>query len=219
MLTLSKQNSKLNELAKSLGLKRSQVISIDLPAGFTCPAAALCQTYANRHTGKQTKGRHHQFSCYASDLEARYKNVRAAHWRNWDALVPHMKDPGAMADIIDGSIPDNVRVVRIHSSGDFFNKEYYQAWVIVATRRPDVIFFGYTKVYPLLKESRPDNLKLVYSHGGTFDDSAVDVPTSYVVKDAQEARDMALPVACPTPTDPSDYEFILSQRSFAIILH
>ena len=55
-LSFSKGNRKLNELATDLGLKKSQVISFDLPAGHTCPMASECLSKADKITGKITDG-------------------------------------------------------------------------------------------------------------------------------------------------------------------
>jgi len=242
MLTISKQNGKLHEIADKLGWKHVQVVAVDLPAGFTCPAAALCQTFANRRTGRQTKGKKQEFSCFASDLEARYTNVRNAHWHNFDCIRPLLRDVQAMADLIEASLfppihPKSrklpVKVVRIHASGDFFSKSYYEAWVEVTRRRPNVLFFAYTKEYPLMKEYRPPNFALTLSKGGDYDDIARAEgyfqeeergddgkhPSCTVVKDAKEAAKLGLPVACATPTSPDDLEYIVANRSFAIILH
>ncbi len=219
-LKWARNNSKLNELASHLGLKKSEVVGFDLPAGFTCPAASLCLAYANKQTGKIKRGKDAQFLCYAAKLEAAFPAVRRAHWTNFDALRPIMNDELAIAGLIMAELPKGIKVVRIHTSGDFFTDAYYRAWKIVAMHNPDVKFFAYTKVYKLVSDNlRPDNFKMVYSHGGKYDGLADYVPTCFVTKDAQEAEDLGLPVACPTSTCPDDFEYIMAGRSFAILLH
>lgn len=220
-LKFSKDNSKMHELAHMLGVKKTHVTSFDIPAGFTCPAASLCQTYANKRTGKLTHGAHSKFNCYASKIESAFPSARRAHWYNFEAIRACKNDVTAMRDLILASIPKSAKIVRIHSSGDFFNTAYFHAWAEVAWARPDLVFFGYTKVLPLLQMPRPSNMHLVYSHGGNYDIEAakLQVPTCYVVKDIAEAEAMGIPVACAYSTSPDDYNYIIADKSFAIVIH
>jgi hypothetical protein len=220
MLKFSFQNSKLNKLAKLLGMKKKEVISFDLPAGFTCPAASLCRAYANRETGKITKGKDSKFLCYAAKIEAVYPSSRRAHWHNFDQLKPIMHDTESMVRLINESLPASVKVLRIHSSGDFMTEDYFKAWVLVARAHPDVIFFAYTKVLPYMKAETPDNFKMVYSMGGKWDNEYTkDMPACTVVSNGTQAEELGLPVACKTPTEPNDFHHIVEGNSFAICLH
>ena len=42
-------------------------------------------------------------------------------------------------------LPADATIVRIHVSGDFDTVGYIQSWIDLATNRPDVVFFGYTR--------------------------------------------------------------------------
>lgn len=169
LLKFSSGNTKMKHLATVMGLKFSSVLAFDLPAGFSCPAARICATYANRKDGTRTKGKHMQFVCYASKAETQYVNTRNARWYNFDAILACKGDSQAMAKLILASIPARVEIIRIHASGDFFSPEYFQAWVKVAIARPDITFFAYTKMLPFLKISRPENFAVQYSYGGKHD--------------------------------------------------
>lgn len=183
-LKFSSTNRKMNSLAKTLGVSKKQAVSFDLPAGYTCPAASLCKAYANKFNGKITDGKNMQFRCYAASLEAAFTNTRNAHWHNYDLL----KNSDDMANLIRESLPKNVKVVRVHSSGDFFNRDYFQAWVEVAQKNPDVQFFGYTKVLEYVTMNKPSNFSLVYSFGGIHDSEVTDsIPTCEVVKYSDES--------------------------------
>ena len=215
-LTYSIGNEKLLAMAKSLGLKSNQVTSFDLPAGHTCPAADMCKSFANRETGKITDGDNCKFRCYASSMEARYTATRKAHWRNFDALRKLSLDK--MVELILSSIPRTVKIVRIHASGDFFSKRYFQAWVRVAELCPDVTFFGYTKILPYVNSPKPDNFRLIYSFGGKMDSKVTCEPVAYVVKNIAEAIERGLHPACiDNPAD--DFEMIMSGKTFALCLH
>jgi len=214
-LHFSKHNRKLNELAEHLGVRKSQVVGFDLPAGWTCPAADMCLSKANRETGKITDGDNCQFRCYAASIEAFSPSARSNHWDNFDALKG--LDTQAMAQLISDNLP-KVKVVRIHASGDFFSKAYFMAWVEVAKMNPDIIFFGYTKMLPFLSIEMPDNMSIVYSHGGKFDALVNSEPVAYVVDTVADAIAQGLHPACvDNPSD--DFDLIRAGKSFALALH
>ena len=215
-LTFSIGNTKILALAGALGLNSNQVTSFDLPAGHTCPAADMCKSFANRETGKITDGENCKFRCYAASMEARYSASRRSHWRNFDALRKLTLD--GMVDLILSSIPKETKIIRIHSSGDFFSRKYFQAWVKVAEIRTDIQFFGYTKVLPYVNADKPENFRLVYSFGGKMDKKLKLQPVAYVVKDIAEAISRGLHAACiDNPAD--DYNLIMNGRTFALCLH
>lgn len=212
MLKFSFHNSKLNALASAKNLPKKAVVSFDLPAGHTCPAASLCRSMADRVTGKITDGDQMQFRCYAASGEAVFTNTRKLRWNNFDQLNGLNTDQ--MVDLILASIPAGVKIIRIHSSGDFFNKAYFMAWVKVAQIRDDIVFFGYTKILPFVDYPKSDNFYLVYSFGGKMDSQLTDQPVCRVITD----RSQAVNIAC--ETDPADdYDFIVNRQSFAILLH
>jgi hypothetical protein len=215
-LTFSTHNSKINELAKTQGLKKTQVVAFDLPAGHTCPAADVCQSFSDRETGKITDGENCKFRCYAASVESAFSASRRAHWRNFDVL--RKLTQAQMVELILKELPKDVKIIRIHSSGDYFSKRYFQAWVEVAKVRTDVRFFGYTKILNYVRADKPDNFRLVYSFGGKMDSKKTCEPTCYVVKDVAEAVIRGLDVSCKNnPAD--DFDFIMEGRTFALCLH
>jgi hypothetical protein len=217
MLKFSFGNSKLIELSEHLGLAKKQVVGFDLPAGYTCKCAKLCKSFSNRKTGKITDGQGMQFRCYAASTEAAFTAARNAHWHNFDEL--HGANFADMVKTIDASLPEGVKVVRIHASGDYFCKEYFQAWIKIAQIHPEIIFFGYTKILNYVNIARYlglPNFKLQYSFGGTMDELVTDEPTTKVIPTVADAE--GLPVACQiNPAD--DFDYIMAGVSFAIALH
>lgn len=211
-------NSKMNHLAAHLNLKKSQVVAFDLPAGYTCPAANLCHSRAHKVTGKITD--YGQFRCYAAKLEAAFPTVRRFRHNNLMAIA-RCKTAREIANLLLAALDEKVRVCRIHAAGDFFSQKYFDAWKIVAAERPDVVFFGYTKVLPYLLQERPANLHLAYSIGGLYDSSpdvtSLCTSTVFPTRDAADAA--GVPVACPTPTSPDDYDYITRGVSFGLIFH
>lgn len=101
--------------------------------------------------------------------------------------------------------------VRIHDSGDFFDRNYLLRWFEVARATDDVLFYAYTKEVPMVRAAPapPHNLRLVFSTGGQHDhlldpndDRHADVfPSTQAIIDAgytsQDAVDL-LAVLLPT---------------------
>jgi len=163
-----------------VGNKKLKHPYFSLPAGYSCPFASQCLSKADRggeevgDSGLKIKD-FGQFRCYAASQEAQYKNLRNQRWRNFDLLQGKSRDE--MADIINKSIeynlPHGTHVFRIHESGDFFNQDYFDAWIKVAKSHPETIFYAYTKSlkYWINRLSQiPENLILNASKGGRNDD-------------------------------------------------
>lgn len=216
MLKFSFGNEKLNCLRKHLGLAPTEVSSFDLPAGFTCPMADICKTFANKETGKLV--RVGEVKCYAAAVEGRYKNVRLAHWHNLDLISP-IRTSVEVASLIEESLPKKAKIIRIHSSGDFFRPEYFSGWDIVAKNNPEVQFFGYTKVLDYVKYRKSDNFNLVYSYGSK-DDYRWDAttPTCFIRVSDGQYPDVET-ICINKDNGYQDYQKILEGASFVINLH
>lgn len=211
------QSSKLRELAHMLNLRNSEVASADLVCGYSCPMADKCKSFANRETGKITDGKNTEFRCYGATLEGAFPSVRALHWQNFDTMIK-AKTIGKMTDELKQAIKPNLKVLRIHSFGDFFNENYFRAWLNITELFPNISFFAYTKVLPYLSVARPKNFSMVYSYGGLMDEYVTNEPTAFVVNTEKEAKALGIPVACKThPAD--DYKFVLKKKSFALVIH
>mgnify|MGYP003137976496 CR=1 FL=1 len=143
----------------------------DIPAGKTCPAAKYCKAAAIRVNGKATvvDGPDTIFRCYAASQEARLPNVYDKRAYNFKLLLDSI-DKGTTTELIENSISKNLLLTRVHSSGDFFCKEYLDAWLEVAANNPRNIFYAYSKTLNLfLNKSLPDNFYLTASYGGLYD--------------------------------------------------
>jgi len=220
MLKFSFGNSKIKLLANYLELPKKAVASFDLPAGYTCPAAYLCQSYANRETGKITDGKNIEFRCYAASSESAFPATRRLRWHNFDLLAK--KSYNKMLLEIENSLPVGLKVLRIHSSGDYFSRDYFMAWRMVAVTHPEIMFFGYSKILEYVRYSIDNplpNFRLVYSIGGKYDNILTDnIPSIRVVENKEIAYSLGLSVACDIhPAD--DYDYIINGQSFSIALH
>lgn len=219
ILKFATHNPKLAVLAENLGMKKTEVVAFDIPAGWTCPKACICKAKADKITGKIT--RFGRVLCYAAKAERYLPNVRAMRWYNFDML----KSVSSKADLINESLPKKAKIVRIHSSGDFFNLSYFRAWLDVANYNQNIQFFGYTKDLNYVIHNKPDNISLVYSWGG-LDDSryreeghnSQTIPTCFVEETAGQYPDEPL-ICGEHDKSYEDYQNILDGNSFKIGIH
>ncbi len=192
------------------------IATFSLPAGWVCPGAAQCLSRANRLTGHVKDGPNIRFRCYAASQEALYPSVRQSRWHNY-MLLSGLSSADMVALILK-SLHKMERIVRFHVSGDFFSQDYFDAWLEVARRRPDTVFYGYTKSLPFWVKRLnqiPPNVKLTASAGGKFDDliERHGLNRAQVVFSAEEAKSEGLKI------DKDDSLCLESKGDFALLLH
>ena len=180
---------------------------------------------------KVTKGKNAEFDCFAANQEMQYDAVRANRWHNFDLLIQAGKDGGAaaQADLIVKSLnyffdtEGKKHEVRIHESGDFYNGEYLEAWMQVATRMPDIKFYAYTKSVPYVqameeKLKNIPNLSITLSRGGKKDADIdkLDVKESKVFNTPEEVLKAGLIVDL---DDELAKEKGGKEKNFALLVH
>jgi len=126
-----------------------------------------------------------------------------------------------MAEEIDYALPQNAGIVRIHVAGDFFNKEYFRAWMRVASMNPTVLFYAYTKSLQYWIDNLgiiPDNLILTASSGGRDDNliSEHNLRETIVVYSVAEAIALGLDI---DHDDSHAARPSLAKRDFALLIH
>jgi hypothetical protein len=227
MVRFSKQNAKTKKLRKKrfaqkwLGTRR-KIYSFDLQSGKACPFALACKSQAvMTNQGLRIKdGPDCEFRCFSASNEVSYPPVYTLRKNNFD-LIRKCKTKREMVKMILAALPKDAGIIRIHVGGDFFNAKYFAAWLEIACRRPDILFYAYTKAIPYWFKhitSIPENLVLTASYGGKFDDliDALGLRSCRVVLEKKNARKLGLPL------DDSD-EFAANpakrDKSFSILLH
>lgn len=147
------QNSKIKKMT---GVKTYNwgIPAYKSQSGFrTCPNAAACAIGCYATMGAYT------FSNVAKVFEAR--------------LVLSKSD--AFVRVISAELTRRqVKRLRVHDSGDFYNEEYLLKWFNIMRRHPHVQFYAYTKMVTLIKKYQrlglaPANFTVVFSQGGTQD--------------------------------------------------
>lgn len=98
--------------------------------------------------------------CYAQKSEKRFPNVIKKRNNNYNAsLLEGFSD----AIIRDLNKSKKHKIVRIHSSGDFFSQDYINKWHYIISSNKDVMFYAYTKNldlfdFSVIKDNRNFNL-------------------------------------------------------------
>jgi hypothetical protein len=170
----------------------------------------------------EVDGRRHaeitgEYQCYASKAELLYPSVYRKRRVNRAATLASDFVSLMVSEIKD----EAVKVIRIHSSGDFYSPNYFEKWRSIIDALPSVTFFGYTKsldVMRITKEFPWHNFHFVYSWGGTHDLESLkyDIPRSYVaIGDDRNG----MPIIDTSKDATADYYYILDGVDFAIRLH
>lgn len=225
MLRFSQPNAKLKRLEvikwfiEGYG-QREYLYSFDLPAGRSCPGARECHSQPIK-IGKRWRvqdGRFCRFRCYSASQEVVFPKLRKMRERNLKELKG--KGKNQLINTILQSLPCEATIIRLHSSGDFFSQTYFDAWLEVARQRSDILFYAYTKAVPfwknrLRKVNRLDNLRLVASLGGKYDQLARNLRNCLVVLSKQEAENLGRPI----DHDDGYASGVLGMMNFAVLIH
>jgi len=210
-------------LDRKIGRSKAKVYSFDLLSGVDCPFAFLCKSKAEVQEDGSRRikdGPFTKFRCFSASQEVLFTNTFNSRKRNHDDV--HALDTALdMADALCDALPADAGVVRIHVSGDFFNLEYFKAWLIVAARNPSVLFYAYTKSLQYWLHCRdivPENLVLTASRGGR-DDHLIEqhgLRSAKVVFSVAEAEALGLEI---DKDDSHASNPAIRDNDFALLIH
>ena len=191
--------------------KAYRVVSFNLPAGgyevdnksyITCPGADACLAL-----------------CYARQGTFLFKGSKRVRIDNHQLLLTTHVTHGlqGVIDILDEavkSVSKTVAVIRLHDSGDFFKKWYVQAWVEVIKRHPNILFYAYTKSFPMFKGiDLPSNFRVTYSFGGKWD-KKIDGPNSRIFPTLDDRIEAGY-----VDGNDSDMPAILGEHNIGLVYH
>lgn len=146
---LTEQNRKMIKSARY----DEKFVSFDLPAGDTCPCKGICAA-----------------DCYAKAGHFIFKNNKKHEHENW----VYSTRP-EFVEMMDTEIRERYGYVkklfvRIHATGDFYDRQYLLDWIAIANDNKDVTFYAYTKCVTMIKSIvLPDNFIVGFSYGGIED--------------------------------------------------
>ena len=249
LLSFGNGNSKLKALREAAAAKRGipaarvRILTLTLPAGWSCPGADECLAFADPVTGKIWDSPELKFRCFEASAE-RYENVRQQNWHNFN-LLRRLKDEYSIGSLVLDSLKeatkkfksDDVVIVRIHVGGDFYSTKYLEGWSIAlrATELPQnqpmprVIGYAYTKSLhhvAKLRHTLPENFVLTASEGGKYDfgleskwgyegvsPALSGLKTAKVVFSPEQAQSEGLEI------DHDDSHAVFGKESFGLLIH
>lgn len=150
---------KVNTNAKLSGSSSSYIFAhFSLPAIKTCPNAGKCKT-----------------GCYATQGNYRFPSVQKSYASNLEAtrnLSMFKQTIQKELERLDRKARKDGKylAIRIHTSGDFYSKDYFDTWVDLSFQFPEITFYAYTKMISQSKTRLlPFNFTLIFSEGGLQD--------------------------------------------------
>lgn len=156
----------MNIFSQNAYLRKVGVYSWNIPAHFvkfedgskfyTCPNAGVCGAL-----------------CYAKAGAYQFGNVKRNHIEKLRWVLDDMPGWKEAVNKELGKMKYTRKFIRIHDAGDFFSREYAEAWIDIASSNGQCRFYAYTKEVDLfknqLKDLIPRNFTLIYSFGGKQD--------------------------------------------------
>ena len=228
MLKFSAANAKIEALQDVPSLKPflegRKVYSFDLLSGYSCPFANECLSKATVNSEGKRKikdGPNTKFRCFSASQEVQYTNVYNLRSNNFDTL--RKLDTREMIKEILAVMPKDMGVCRIHVAGDFFNEDYFYAWLVIANLNPHILFYAYTKslrfwIANMDFVDHLPNFVLTASYGGKADPliESHNLRASRVVFSESEAESLGLPI---DHDDSHAADPELKNQDFALLIH
>lgn len=157
-------------------LQQSGIESFNLIPIIHCPLAGSCKAFCYATVGNQA--------------------FRSGQLRRARAFLATLQDDFVQQMIAQITTRKKIKAVRVHDSGDFYDFKYMKKWFEIAAALPDMQFYAYTKMIPLVKMAHsaglvPPNFRLIQSIGGMADGKIQeDLPHARIfhsLEDLQEA--------------------------------
>ena len=139
----------MNLLTQNSKLKKDNIFSFGIPAKDTCLAATTCKKFCYAAKG---------FYLMPTVKQGKKARLKASKLKSFPTKM------------IEEITKRKAKIIRIHDSGDFYSREYLHKWFKVMESLPQVKFYAYTKMIPLMEsEKLPKNFTVIYSIGGKYD--------------------------------------------------
>lgn len=196
-------NNQIFSIANSK-LKKDNIGSFDITQGSTCPYAGSCLKF-----------------CYAAKTKRLYKNARLKYESNFE--LSKTSDFVQVACDSLKALP-GVNIFRIHSSGDFYSKEYLNKWIEIANLNPEKIFYCYTKSIVFFSGlDLPSNFLMIQSEGTINDSKFLNYTKPFArifdnIQDLQQAVDGGNFIDS-SHSDLNTIKAILSGKNVALLKH
>tara|TARA_R100000329_G_scaffold137934_1_gene119167 strand:- start:667 stop:1410 length:744 start_codon:yes stop_codon:yes gene_type:complete len=120
------------------------IYAFDLPAVVSCPNYKECFK-----------------TCYANKGAFIWKSAKNSNTYNFAIALHDLEF--LKRELIKDIKKKKIKNIRIHSSGDFYSKQYFLMWVQIARMFPNLNLFAYTKADEIDKIETPSNFNIIKS--------------------------------------------------------
>lgn len=216
-------NAKLSKLERDYVRPKlgGKLYTFSILSGRNCPWAHNCKSTA--HVGDDGRrwivdGADTEFRCFSASQETLYPALYDQRDDNGGILAVAARSVRQAAGMLVATLPSDAAAIRLRVGGDFRTLAYFDAWRLVASWRPQIRFYAYTKALPLWIKRRdaiPENFVLTASYGGKRDDLIAEHGLRFarVVLSESEAQELGLAI------DHDDSHAIERGESFALLIH
>tara|TARA_R100001230_G_C5644849_1_gene150558 strand:+ start:253 stop:972 length:720 start_codon:yes stop_codon:yes gene_type:complete len=197
---LKNDNSKLGK----------DIYAFDLPAVVSCPNSNECfkDCYANKGsylyggTGAKTSNTYN-FAIALNDIKYLEKE-----------LIKEIEERN------NNKRKKNINNIRIHSSGDFFSKEYFVMWCNIAKRFKNLNIFTYSKAPQIEGLKVPKNLNIIDSFI-TIDNTKYlnYAPIEQIKKMRAKTKGIICPVTIGKKIDCSACKYCITKNKVLFVAH
>ena len=190
----------LKNLNKKLG---KLIYSFDLPAVVSCPNSNEC--FKN---------------CYANKGAFLYggKGAKTSNTYNFAIALNDLKY--LQKELIKEIEKKKIKTIRIHSSGDFFSKEYFVMWCNIAKRFNNLNIFTYSKAPQIEGLKVHKNLNIIDSFITIDNNKYLNyAPIEQIKKMRAKIKGIICPVTIDKDIDCSACKYCITKSKVLFVAH
>tara|TARA_Y100001963_G_scaffold41830_1_gene58641 strand:- start:1745 stop:2437 length:693 start_codon:yes stop_codon:yes gene_type:complete len=196
--TYKKRTKFLKNTNSKLG---KSIYAFDLPAVVSCPNSDKCF-----------------LDCYANKGTYLWKSAKNSNTYNFAIALNDLKY--LEKELIKEIEKRNINNIRIHSSGDFFSKEYFVMWCNIAKRFKSLNIFTYSKAPQIENLKVPKNLNIIDSFVKIDNNKYLNyAPIEQIKKMRAKTKGIICPVTIGKNIDCSTCKYCITKSKVLFVAH
>ena len=193
-----KRTKFLKNTNKKLG---KNIYAFDLPAVVSCPNSDICFK-----------------SCYANKGTYIWKAAKNSNTFNFAIALNDLQY--LQKELIKEIEKRNIKNIRIHSSGDFFSKEYFLMWCNIAKHFKNIKIFTYSKAPQIKGAAIPKNLNIINSFVKIDNINYLNyAPLEQIKKMRSKTKGIICPVTIGKNIDCSACKYCITKNKVLFVAH
>tara|TARA_Y100001963_G_scaffold138354_1_gene203017 strand:- start:61 stop:753 length:693 start_codon:yes stop_codon:yes gene_type:complete len=177
------------------------IYAFDLPAVVSCPNSDVCFK-----------------TCYANKGTYLWKSAKNSNTYNFAIALNDLQY--LQSELIKEIEKRNIQNIRIHSSGDFFSKEYFLMWCNIAKRFKNLNIFTYSKAPQIEGLKVPKNLNIIDSFVTIDNNKYLNyAPLQEIKKMRAKTKGIICPVTIGKKIDCSACKYCITKNKVLFVAH